>query len=169
MKKAALILLVALILGVSADAGETRQTLRQPEDLEGSISLFRDQEFQIDLSGSHTEIIRETLGHGFGGNGYLFRYFGLRLDGNLGAIGKREDPHFHRGRSLIFRFPLEHGEATAFVPDTFGGVPSNKTTVRSGLEYRAKPRIGLFGDARYLWGTAHNDAVKSRLGVRIAF
>jgi hypothetical protein len=181
MKKVALLLLAApLVLGGFAEGGETRQALRDFKDLEKPVQIFRDQEFQIDLFGSYWDSARGLLDDGFGGglgiSGFLFRYFGLGFDANLRP--GEGDPHssFYGSGSLILRYPVEGGAGASFAPYAFGGggILSNGTQVGSGhvgggLEYRANPRIGVFGDARYIWGAASNEAVQSRVGVRIAF
>jgi len=76
--------------------------------------------------------------------------------------------------SLIARYPLELG-TLCIAPYILGGggVQTDGTTVGSwfaggGLEWRVTPRIGIFGEGRYIWAE-DTESANARLGLRFVF
>ncbi len=151
---------------------ETKNVVTPPE------LCFRDHEFSLDVFGSFTNGARDYryddgFGGGIGANYFFTRYIGLGADGNVYDGGVHGV--WSGTASLIVRFPVELGQ-TCFAPYVFGGggVRSDGHTVGTehagaGVEFRATPRIGIFGDGRYTWAEDRRDAITSRVGIRFVF
>lgn len=148
--------------------------------------LFNANEASLDLFGTFQALERHFLawpntdikhdggrwGGGVGGNYYFTRNFGFDVDTAFLA----NTPHFvdHVGGNVLFRIPID---PIHLAPYAFGGggylwnpSPRYFADVGVGLEFRFNPKVGLFGDARYIWreGTAP-DACAFRAGLRMVF
>jgi hypothetical protein len=137
---------------------------------------FRDTEFQLDVFGSYTGSNKGSHGDGFGGglgvNYFFTRNLGLALSGNL----YDGDAHgvWNVDLDVVVRFPIEGGICLAPYIMAGGGVETNGATVGTwnagaGLEWRATPTFGIFGEGRYSWAAADEDSVQARVGVRFVF
>lgn len=142
------------------------------------VPCFQETELQLDVFASYTATQGGGYGDGFGGglavNYFFSRYLGIGVDGNVfdGDVNGVWDSTAR----LIARYPVEGGVCIA--PYIFGGGGAEADgelvgTLHAGggLEWRACPNIGIFGEGRYTWaeGKADNDAAQARLGVRFVF
>jgi hypothetical protein len=148
---------------------------------------FNANEFSLDLFGTYQAPERHFLafpntsiqhgghwGGGVGGNYFLTPMLGLGADTAFLSGTK----HFadHVGGNLILRIPIE---AVRLAPYVFGGggrafnpTWSWYADVGAGLEIRLNPKLGIFGDARYIWmehDTGATDQAALRAGVRLVF
>ena len=138
---------------------------------------FKDVELQLDLFGSYTNpVSRSSHSDGFGGglgvNYFFTRYLGAGVSGNVFDGGVHGV--WNTDASLIARYPLELG-TFCLAPYILagGGLQANGTTTGSwhaggGLEWRATPQIGVFGEGRYTWAE-DNDSATARVGLRFVF
>ena len=178
MMKSIAITCVAGLVASSAFAGQSVATGKDYKSpAPAPIPCFKEQELQLDLFASYTAFEDGQYDDGFGGgialNYFFTRYFGIGVDGNVldgGASGVWDST----GR-LLARYPLELG-STCIAPYAFGGggVQADGTTVGTvhaggGLEWRATPSFGVFGEGRYTWGGGDSEAVQARLGFRFVF
>ena len=142
---------------------------------------FRDHELQLDVFGNYMHATHATAsartnggGGGLGLNYFFTRYVGLGIDasGNTVLNGV-----FNSTGSLILRYPIELG-SVCLAPYALGGggvqTGSGSTLgtwhAGAGLEWRATPKIGIYGEGRYTWAKEHNEeSSQARLGVRFAF
>jgi opacity protein-like surface antigen len=138
---------------------------------------FKDVELQLDVFGSYTNAVsRSQHGDGFGGgigvNYFFCRYLGVGVSGNLrdGDV----NGVWNADASIIARYPLELG-TFCLAPYILagGGIETDSTTVGSwhaggGLEWRATPSFGIFGEGRYTWAE-DNDSASARVGLRFVF
>lgn len=175
MKQTAYPLLACLAMVSSAFAGpeskETKQYVAPAPE-----PCFRDREFQLDVFGSYTDNTSANVhADGFGGglalNYFFIRNLGVGVDGNI-YDGDVNGVWSTTGR-VIARFPID---SVCIAPYVFGGGGyevngSGFGTVHAGggLEYRAKPNLGLFGEGRYTWGEDDRNSAQARVGVRITF
>ena len=172
MKKIAFALVAGLALGGSAFAG------KEIKDFKPVVEpCFKDQELQLDVFGTYTNTQGGGNSDGFGGglgvNYFFMRHLGVGIDTNLRDGGN--NTLFDATARLIARFPLELG-SVCLAPYLFagGGVEAGGGTVGTGhvgggLEWRATPSFGVFGEGRYTWAGGPNDAAQARLGIRFVF
>lgn len=152
-------------------------------------TAFNANEFSLDLFGTYQAPERHFLawpntsirhggnwGGGVGGNYFFTCMLGIGADTSFLS----GTPHFddHVGGNLILRFPIE---PIRMAPYVFGGGgrwfnnPNNVwfADVGAGLEIRLNPKLGIFGDARYIWLErdvfAPHDEAALRAGVRLVF
>jgi hypothetical protein len=178
MTKFSLTLVASLGLAVSAFAGHEVATTGKDYKAMPAVPCFKDQEVQIDLFGTYNDSVnRSRYSDDFGGgvavNYFFYRYVGIGIEGNVfdgGAHGV-----WQMGGRLLARYPLELG-GTCIAPYIFGGggaqldgLASGYYTAGGGLEWRATPSIGLFGEGRYTWASVNTDSGQARVGVRFVF
>jgi hypothetical protein len=184
MKKIALPLIACLALASSAFAGqEVKETKEYKTPVE---PCFKDQELQLDIFGTWTEVNHNNPNHnGFGGglgvNYFFIKYLGIGVDGDA-RYGAHGDSHHtssdavadFTGR-LIARYPIEAG-SFCLAPYAFvgGGLEFDDVTVGTwhaggGLEWRATHKLGIFTEGRYTWGGNDVNSTQVRAGVRIVF
>ena len=150
----------------------------------GGGMIFNANEFSLDLFGTYqaaerhflawpnTEIKHGNWGGGVGGNYYFTRYLGFGVD--AAALAGTATFVDHVGGNILFRIPIDqiHLAPYAFGGGGYGWNPSPRyfADVGVGLEFRFNPKVGIFGDARYIWreGTAP-DACAIRTGLRMVF
>ncbi len=188
MKKLAFSLLTCLTIATSAFAGSDSKQytdMKQSKDYAPpAVPCFQNRELQLDAFGSYTNSHENTLRpgdqDGFGGglalNYFFIRNVGIGLDGNV--FDADVNGLWDVTTRLIFRFPIE---SLCLAPYAFGGGgwevdgESNGTLhAGGGLEFRATPKLGFFGEGRYTWtgffADGHNlDAVQIRAGIRLVF
>lgn len=175
MKKIALPVVASFAIAASAFAG---QPMAESKDYKAPAPelCFKDQEFQLDVFGSYTDS-RSDNPHadGFGGgvalNYFFIRNLGVGVDGNL-FDGDANGVWSTTGR-IIARFPID---SICLAPYVFGGggyevngEGFGTLHAGGGLEYRATPTIGVFGEGRYTWGEDDRNSAQARVGVRFAF
>jgi len=195
MRKLAIGLLAAGIVGSSAFAGDDSVGKESKAPVPSLAPCFKDQEFQVDLWGGITELSsgnREGLfntprrggGGGVGLNYFFIKYVGIGIDGDYDTAHK---DLWNTTGKVIFRVPFDFG-GLCLAPYVFtgggGAFAGNQYRDDSasvgtymlggGLEYRIKPYIGLFAEGRYTWASdsgSHPDlsAASGRFGVRISF
>ena len=189
MKKIAFTLIAGLgvassVLAGPATAGKSDKTVTVPVE-----TCFRDHELQLDvfanyMHGTHSAVNRDDgFGGGLGLNYFFTRYLGLGVDASANTLfrdtkGNNEhDGVFNSTGSLILRYPLELG-SLCLAPYAFGGggvqtgagSTLGSAHAGAGLEWRATPKLGIFGEGRYTWTTEHNEeSTQARIGVRFAF
>jgi len=178
MKTTALNLIACLGVATSAFAGHEVINAKDKGYMPPAEPCFKDQELQIDLFGSYTDgVQRREYNDDFGGGvavSYFFmRYLGVGIEGNV----RDGDAHgvWNLGGRLIARYPLELGNI-CIAPYIFGGggaqfdgLTSGTWLAGGGLEWRATPMFGVFGEGRYTWAGAQADSGQARVGVRFAF
>jgi hypothetical protein len=152
--------------------------------------LYRAQEFSLDLFGSYinheekfSHAFHSDIRHGFFGGGVGLNYFFLRWFGIGGDVNFSDHPGRITDQVMgngIIRVPI--GD-TGLAPYAFGGGgrgiwPSWEWLADAGVgaEFRFRtsdqdhsPRLGLFGDARYIWAQNPNDRALFRVGLRVVF
>lgn len=175
MKKLTYSLLATVALAASGIAG-TEVAAGKDYKTPAPEPCFKDTELQLDLFASYTNpVSRSRYNDGFGGglgvNYFFTRYLGLGLSGSLydskGGV-------WNADASLIARYPLELGTfCVAPYILAGGGVQTDGVTVGSwhaggGLEWRATPSIGIFGEGRYTWAE-NSDSASARVGLRFIF
>jgi hypothetical protein len=153
---------------------------------------FSDREVQVDIFGSYNDAVqRSPYRDGFGGGlalTYFFmRYLGVGIEGNVydGGHGANWNNGNWRtggghavwnlGGRLVARYPLEMG-STCIAPYAFAGggaqfdgLTSGTWLAGGGLEWRATPMLGVFGEGRYTWAGNQADSAQARVGVRVVF
>jgi hypothetical protein len=174
MKKLTLSFLATLAIAATSLAG-TPMYDKGGKNPVAPEPCFKDTELQLDVfanyvwgDGSH--------GDGFGG-GLGVNYFFTRNIG-IGVSGSLRDGDFsgiwNVDVDLIARFPIEGSVCIAPYILAGGGIETNGTTVGTwnvggGLEWRATPSFGIYGEGRYTWAAADEDSAQARLGLRFVF
>jgi hypothetical protein len=150
---------------------------------------YNANEFSVDTFGSflgnerhflafpNTSIRNGTWGGGLGANYFWSKDVGISVQSSAQTRGPRFIDHV--GGDLIVRFPLQ---AIGLAPYVFagGGRAFNPTydwfgDAGAGLELRLNPKLGLFGDARYIWKEHRDfngistDQALLRAGLRFVF
>jgi hypothetical protein len=177
MKKLTFSFLASAALAASAFAGHEAISTKEykapmPEP------CFRDNEFQLDIFGSYSgEEDNGDIGDGFGGgvgvNYFFTRNFGIALSGNV--YDGTHNGIWHTDLDVVIRFPIENGICIAPYIQGGGGILTDGTTVGTwnagaGLEWRATPTFGIFGEGRYIWGAnGDTDTAQARVGLRFVF
>ena len=176
MKKLTYSLLATVALAASGIAGTEVRSSGKDYKTPAPEPCFKDVELQLDLFGSYTSATsRSRYNDGFGG-GIGVNYFFTRYLG-VGVSGSIYDSHggvWNADGSIIARYPLELG-TLCIAPYILGGggVQTDGVTVGSwhaggGLEWRATPSIGIFGEGRYTWAE-DSDSASARVGLRFVF
>ena len=165
--------------GMTSTTSTTTQQTTSPD-----LSLYREQEFSIDLFGSGS-INNETINHlsandvqhhsmvgGGGGMNFFFtRYLGVGGEGEY----ERSNHHFLDSGSgnLILRLPVAN---TGIAPYVFGGgghqfdqIDQNFGQAGGGIEFRFTRNVGIFVDARYVFAVKTEDYGVGRFGLRLSF
>lgn len=166
------------------DSTTTTTTTTTQRTTSTDLSLYRSQEFSVDLFGSGS-INNETINHlsgngvehhsmvgGGGGVNFFFtRYLGIGGDGDY----ENSNHHFLDSGSgnLIFRLPVAN---TGIAPYVFGGgghqfdqIDQNFGQAGAGVEFRFAAHIGLFLDARYVFAVKTENYGVGRAGLRFSF
>jgi hypothetical protein len=166
--------------------------------MELSLDLFGTY---VNPEGKFNDLFDSDIDHGSWGGGaglnfFFTKMFGIGTDfsvsenqGGFRTIGDRDNgaPTFFYGRqgdswgvdywvgNLIVRFPIGN---TGLAPYIYGGGGRGMYPTWDwvygggvGLEMRFTPGIGIFSDARFLWGhdSTYLDTLTIRAGLRIAF
>jgi opacity protein-like surface antigen len=184
----------ALLLGVSAFAGETVRTDYKHTETPAP-PCFADREWQVDLFGAYafSSSSQDNLfgdhawGGGLGVNYFFSRYVGLGLEGTLLDPRHGRDVMGQAGLNLFVRFP---NDTTCLAPYIFlgGGAVFNAEELDAddfdrnnddalweghagvGLEYRFNPRFGVFADGRFTVVEKNdNNFTTIRTGFRLSF
>ncbi len=176
MKKFALTLIAGLGLATSVFAG---REMVSSKDYKSPVEpCFKDQELQVDLFGSYTDSVnRSPYNDGFGGgvavNYFFHRYIGIGIEGNV--FDGDANGVWNLGGRLLARYPLELG-STCIAPyifvgggAQFDGLTSGTWLTGGGLEWRATPSFGVFGEGRYTWAGNQANSAQGRVGVRFVF
>lgn len=154
--------------GVQYDQGDLYRAHELSLDVFGSASLGKDAVEH--LSGS--KIRHDSkLGAGAGLNYYITRNVGVGADAySEDTTGAFIDS---ASASLLLRFPLG---ASGFAPYALGGGGHQFdmdeewfAQFGAGLEYRFKPRAGIFLDARWVIPEEAKNYAVARLGFRFSF
>ena len=179
MIKIALYSLATLALASSAFAGQeiVSKNYKEPYSPE---PCFKDVELQLDVFGTYNDRVSngDKYKDGFGGgiavNYFFTRYLGVGVDGNVWDA----DVHglWQATGRILARYPLELG-SFCIAPYIFGGggVQTDSETVGcwlagGGLEWRATPSFGVFGEGRYTWtADTASDTAQARVGLRFVF
>ena len=174
MKKNAFAFIACLGVATSAFAGHEMAT---GKDYKNPVEpCFHDQEVHLDVFGSYVNTQGGGLGDGFGGglgvSCFFQRYLGVGVDANVASVS---DTLWTFSASLIARYPLELG-SLCIAPYILGGggVQTDGTTAGTvhaggGLEWRATPSFGVYGEGRYTWAGSNDDNARVSLGVRFVF
>ena len=173
MKKIIFSLIAALGVTTAAFAGHEVAGKGYKETV---VPCFNDREFQIDVFGSYVDTQGGGASDGFGGgvgvNYFFQRYLGLGVDGNVSSAA---NGLWTISASLIGRYPVELG-TVCLAPYILGGggVQTDGTTAGTfhaggGLEWRATPAFGVYGEGRYTWAGSDDDNVRISVGVRFVF
>jgi hypothetical protein len=145
---------------------------------------FNANEFSFDAFGTflgnerhftafpNTSIHHGTWGGGIGANYFWSQDVGIGVDTSAQDGGV----HFldHVGGNLLVRFPIQQARLAPYV-FAGGGRAFNPGwnwygDAGAGLELRLNPKLGIFGDARYIWkDVAGGDQALLRAGVRLVF
>ncbi len=159
---------------------------------DASLPRYTAQELSLDLFGSYlnsegkfTDLFETNIRHGFWGGGVGLNYFftrelGLGADFNMSA--KRNYTELPLVDdvvgSVIFRLPIGNSGLAPYAIGSGGriigggGLPWQWTYGGGvGLEYRWSPTMGIFSDARFMWGdkgTIYNRLL-IRAGLRVVF
>ena len=178
MKKTAITLVAGLGIAASTFAGQPISDKKTVVPVE---PCFADRELQVDVFGQYQHFTNSKKsnninggGGGLGVNYFFCRYAGIGVDasGNSVAHGL-----FDATSSLILRYPLEMG-SVCLAPYALGGggvqTGAGSTIgiwhAGGGLEWRATPKLGVYGEGRYTWATERNEqSSQARLGLRFAF
>ena len=166
--------LASLALAASAFAGT--EVVSKDYKAPAPVPCFADTEFQLDVFGNYTWETEGHNGDGFGGglgiNYFFHRNFGIGVSGSL-----RDGDHsaiWNADLDLIVRFPIEGSVCLAPYILGGGGIETNGTTIGTwnaggGLEWRATPSLGIYGEGRYTWGASDEDSAQARVGLRFVF
>jgi hypothetical protein len=138
-----------------------------------NTDLYRAQESSFDAFGFYGSKDKdgkdEAWGMGVGINYFFSKYFGIGVETYMDAF---EIPYLLNGQG-IFRFPIK---ATGLAPYAFGGggrqwqhSPQWLYDAGVGIEYRFKPCVGAFFDAREVFADRTPDYAVLRFGFRFAF
>jgi opacity protein-like surface antigen len=195
MKRIAIGMLAAGIVASSAFAGDDTVGKEMKAPVPALAPCFKDQEFQVDLWGSITELSsgnregqfgtpRRGGGGGIGVNYFFIRYLGIGVDGDLSSA---HHELWNTTAKLIVRVPFDFGGLClapyvfsggggAFASSQYGNDSASVGAfmLGGGLEYRIKPYISIFAEGRYTWAgesDTHPDltAASGRFGLRISF
>ena len=138
---------------------------------------FKDTELQLDVFASYTGSTRDNhhddgFGGGVGVNYFFTRNLGLSVSGNV--YDGDANGVWNVDADLVLRFPIEGGICIAPYILAGGGIQTNGETVGTwnaggGLEWRATPSFGIFGEGRYTWAADDQDSAQARVGVRFVF
>ena len=175
MKKITFSLIAALGVTTAAFAGHEVAGKGYKETV---VPCFNDRELQVDLFGSYTDGVRRSpysdgFGGGIGVNYFFMRYLGVGIDGNVYDGG--HNGVWNLGGRLIARYPLELGSvclspyAFAGGGAQFDGLTSGTWLAGGGLEWRATPKFGIFGEGHYTWAGNQANSAQARVGVRFVF
>jgi len=174
----------AMMVVTGARADDSWLNTRLSYQTDHSQHLFNANEIQLDLFGEYndaerhflawpnTEIKHGRWGGGVGGTYFFTRYLGFGVD--TAALSKSPVFIDHVVGNIFFRIPIDvvHLAPYAFGGGGYGWFPDARyqADVGVGLEFRFNPKLGVFGDARYIWreGTA-TDQAAIRAGMRILF
>jgi hypothetical protein len=148
---------------------------------------YNANELDLDLFGSYfhregefNDLFSTDINHGFWGGGAGITYYFLRnlgLGADFNASSKPDDLGIfdYTTGNIYFRIPICN---SGFAPYIFGGggravAPAWYWVYGAGvgLEYRIRPAIGIFSDARFLWNDRSTElnTLTIRAGLRIAF
>jgi len=156
-------ILLILGLGVMASGGARAQ----------STYLYSDHEWNLDTygfyGGKDKGGNKDAWGIGLGGSYFLTRNIGVGADTYMDAF---TIPYLLNADG-IFRYPLGH---TQIAPYGFGGFGRQWDHAAQwlghlgvGIEYRFKPTMGAFFDAREVFPSETRDYAVLRFGFRFAF
>ena len=178
MKKIAFALIAGLGITSSVLAGQP------PADKNTVVPVepcFQDREFQLDVFGNFQHFPNGKKqktdnggGGGLGLNYFFCRYAGLGIDASVNSLSHGL---FDSTGSLILRYPLELG-GVCLAPYAIGGGGVQTGVGRAagiwhaggGLEWRATPKFGIYGEGRYTWANKNRqETSQARLGLRFAF
>ena len=185
MKKTVIILIAGLGVAASGFAGQPVADKKTVMPVE---PCFADRELQLDIfanymHGTHSAVNRDDgFGGGLGLNYFFTRYIGLGVDASVNTLFRdkkgntQHDGVFNSTGSLIFRYPLELG-SLCLAPYALGGggvqtgAGSTLGSVHAGagLEWRATPKLGIYGEGRYTWAGGDDDNTRVSLGLRFVF
>jgi len=177
MKKYVLSALTAASIALgTVHAGQDFKAIDKKVVVPAETCVFRDMEWQIDgfymgIVGSPGSRFHTGSGGGFGVNFFFAKYFGIGYEGawysNAGVA-----EHMPIGGNLFFRYPICSWHLAPYVMvgggGAWDGVGTGYGNVGGGLEYRFTDHIGIFSDARYVYGGSGN-VTDIRGGIRIAF
>jgi hypothetical protein len=162
-----------------------------------NAQLYNPMELSLDLFGSYispegkfTDLFDTNIRHGSWGGGAGLNFFFTRMVG-IGTdfnVSDHQGYFYNRGGgggndwgvdywvgNLYVRFPIGN---TGLAPYIYGGggrgmYPTWEWVYGGGvgLEMRFTPGVGIFTDARFLWGheSTYLDTLTIRAGLRIAF
>ena len=177
MKKLTYCLLATVALAASGIAGTEVAVSGKEYKTPAPEPCFKDVEFQLDVFGSYNNPVKRSdysddFGGGIGVNYFFTRFLGVGVSGNVYDGGVHGV--WNVDASVIARYPLELG-TICIAPYALagGGVQTDGLTAGSwhaggGLEWRATPSFGIFGEGRYTW-SENNDAAAARVGIRVIF
>lgn len=176
MKKLTLSFLATLAVGASAFAGQPMVSGKEYKTV-APEPCFKDVELQIDVfatyfGGGSDSLYSDGFGGGLGVNYFFTRNFGIAVSGALHDGGDHEV--WNADLDLVARFPIEGAVCVAPYILAGGGIEADGTTIGTwnvggGLEWRATPSIGIFGEGRYMWGAADEGTALARVGLRFVF
>ena len=165
---------------VNSNNGNTTTIVKDEQPL----SLYRDQEFTLDVFGGGTlnqsdfshlsgEVVKHDVRGGVGGGGSFFFVRNLGIEGEV--FTQNTAGHFidETSGSLVLRAPI--GES-GLAPYIFGGgghlfdpVSSTFGQGGAGLEFRFCPYVGVFADGRWIFTDRIGNYGMGRAGLRFAF
>lgn len=177
MKKLTYSFLASAALATSAFAGHEAVVSKEYK-APAPEPCFRDSEFQLDVFGSYSgassnEVIGDGWGGGIGVNYFFTRNIGIAASGNV--YDGTHDGIWHTDLDVVIRFPMEGSVCIAPYIQGGGGILTDGTTVGTwnagaGLEWRATPTFGIFGEGRYIWAAnGATDSAQARVGLRFVF
>jgi hypothetical protein len=178
--------LIALVLATASAsfAGQTvssKKIVAPAED-----SRFRANEWQVDTSvvgagGNYNNKSGGGVGGNLGINYFFTQYIGIGVDNSVGAFWKSQDSAAEGVDSvqadLLVRYPITSWNLAPYVMigggGAWGSASQGDGNVGGGFEWRFARNVGLFADARWLYGGATNmgqlSIVLPRAGVRFIF
>lgn len=163
--------IISVLVGVGMCAGGA--AMAQNANLYSThvnTDLYRAQEGSFDVFGFYGSRDKDgrddAWGMGVGLNYFFSKYFGVGADTYFDAF---DVPYLLNGQG-IFRYPIER---TGLAPYVFGGggrqwqhSPQWLADVGVGIEYRIKPHVGAFFDAREVFPDRTRDYAVLRFGFR---
>ena len=181
MKKTLLPLLILFTVIATSFADETisPKNILVPAD-----GRFRAHEWQVDTAvvgnaGVYKGEGKQGLGADLGFNYFFLKYIGVGIDNsvsgahNAGLTGSTglEAVYGLKGY-LLLRYPIESWNLAPYAMIGGGGhwgiTSQGDGNVGGGLEYRLTPKVGLFTDCLWLYGTGLSMA-RARAGLRFIF
>jgi hypothetical protein len=173
MKKLTLSFLASLAFIASSYAGHEVVS----KEYKGPVAepCFKDVELQLDIFGAYFGGHNDRFGDGFGGgvgvNYFFTRNIGIAVSGSL--YDGNEHAIWNTQLDLVFRFPIEGSICLAPYILGGGGLEIDGTVIGTydvggGLEWRATPSFGVYGEGRYQWGENEGTA-QARVGLRFVF